>query len=710
MIEGNDGGACVSFNGGETWSSIYNQLTAQFYHLTTDNRFPHRVYGTQQDNTAISVPSRTHKGAIPWGDCYVVGNSESGHIALHPDDPDTVISGAIGSSAGGGGNLLHYDHATGQVRIITVWPELYTGWGARDMKYRFQWTYPIMFSPHDAQTLYVAGNVVFRSTDLGSSWEAISPDLTCHDPSTLEPSGGPITKDTSGAEVYATIFAFVESPHQQGVFWAGSDDGLVHISRDRGTTWNAVTPDGLPEWTLICMIEVSPHDPATAYIAATRYKLDDTRPMLYRTTDYGQTWTLITAGLPDDDYTRVVREDPVRPGLLYAGTETGAYVSFDQGDSWQPLRANLPVVPVYDLAIKDDNLIAATHGRSFWIMDDLTQLRQLAPTLADQPFALLQPRDIYRVRTPFRDRKPSPGKFYRAGLGADVTYSEALGKSGETVRKFWDAGENPPDGVMIHYHLQEAPDELTLTILDGAGETIQTYSSKPPESGEDAGEPRPPAQAGMNRFVWNLRYPPATKVPEDKTTEDAVIGPLASPGEYQVSLHAGDDAQTQTFRILKDPRVEATQEDFDAQFKFLIEIREKVSETHDGINQLRRVRQQVDQWVSRSEGHPSAETVGEAAEAVKEKLAPIEDLLIQSAYRGARDRLDLPARLNRKLAELTAVVAAADFAPPQQAYQVFDYLSGEIDEQLAALKQVIDEDVSRFANLVRDLDIPAIAT
>ena len=469
MIEGNDGGACVSFNGGDTWSTIYNQLTGQFYHLTTDNQFPHRVYGTQQDNTAISVPSRTHKGAIPWGDCYVVGNSESGHIAVHPQDSNTVISGAIGSSAGGGGNLLHYDHSTGQVRIITVWPELYTGWGAKDMKYRFQWTYPIMLSPHDPQTLYVAGNLVFRSRDQGGSWEAISPDLTRHDPSTLEASGGPITKDTSGAEVYATIFAFVESPHQAGVFWAGSDDGLVHLSRDSGATWNQVTPSDLPEWALICMIEVSPHDPATAYIAATRYKQDDTRPMLYKTTDYGQTWTSITNGLPQDDYTRVVREDPTDPGLLYAGTETGVYVSFDQGDSWQPLRANpgfrsgqaLPVVPVYDLLVKDDNLIAATHGRAFWVLDDLTQLHQLTSTLAEQPFQLLQPRDTLRVRSPFRDRKPNTGKSYRAGLGADVTYSESLGQRGETLRKFWDAGENPPDGVMVHYYLKEAPEEVT---------------------------------------------------------------------------------------------------------------------------------------------------------------------------------------------------------------------------------------------------------
>ena len=671
---------------------------------------PHRVYGTQQDNTAISVPSRTNKGAIPWGDCYVVGNSESGHIAVHPQDPNTVISGAIGSSAGGGGNLLHYDHATGQVRIITVWPELYTGWGAKDMKYRFQWTYPILFSPHDPQTLYVAGNVVFRTTDLGNSWEAISPDLTRNDPSTLEPSGGPITKDTSGAEVYATIFALVESPHEAGVFWSGSDDGLVHLSRDGGITWVAVTPDDLPEWTLICMIEVSPHDPGTAYLAATRYKLDDTRPMLYRTTDYGQTWASITVGLPQDDYTRVIREDPNRPGLLYAGTETGVYVSFNQGEAWQPLRANLPVVPVYDLAIKDDNLIAATHGRSFWILDDLSQLHQLTASLADQSFALLRSRDTYRIRTPFRDRKPAPGKIYRAGLGADVTYSESLGKSGETVRKMWDAGENPLDGVMIHYYLKDAPEEITLSILDGDGSIIQSFSSNAPEAGADAPEPRAPAEFGMNRFVWNMRYPAARKVPEDKTTEDSVVGPLASPGTYRVTLQVGADSQTQTFRIVKDPRVGASQEDLDAQFRFLIQIRDKVSETHDGINQLRRVRQQVEQWVSRAEGHASAETVSDAAESVKEELGQIEDVLIQSAYRGARDRLDLPAQLNRKLAELTAVVANADFAPTQQTYQVFDYLSADIDQQLGALQQVLDEEVAQFANLVRDLDIPAIAT
>ena len=416
MIEGNDGGACVSFNGGESWSTIYNQLTAQFYHVAADNQFPYRVYGTQQDNSAISVPSATHKGAIPWGDCYVVGNSESGHIAVHPEDPNIVISGAVGSSAGGGGNLLRYDHRTGQVRIITVWPELGTGRGAIEMKYRFQWTYPIQLSPHDPDVLYVAGNLVFRSHDQGGTWEAISPDLTRNDITKMETSGGPITRDTSGAETYGTIFAFAESPHQRGVFWAGGDDGLVHISMDGGGTWQDVTPPNLPAWTLISMIEVSPHEPEAVYLAATRYKLDEPSPMLFKTSDYGKSWTDISQGVPEADYTRVIREDPARRGLLYAGTETGIYVSFDDGASWISMQGNLPVVPVYDLLVKDNDLVAATHGRSFWVLDDLTPLRQVTTGVIEKPVHLMQPRITVRLRSPSPSRKPSQEKQYRLSL------------------------------------------------------------------------------------------------------------------------------------------------------------------------------------------------------------------------------------------------------------------------------------------------------
>ena len=458
LIQGNDGGACVSFNGGVSWSTIYNQPTAQFYHVATDAQVPYRVYGTQQDNTAISVPSRSHKGAILWEDCYPVGYSESGHIAVHPEDPNLVFSGAIGSSAGGGGNLLRYDHNTGQVRIITVWPELNSGWGAKDMKYRFQWTYPILFSPHDPNTLYVAGNLVFRSTDQGSSWEAISPDLTRHDVSKLGPSGGPITKDTSGAEVYGTIFALAESPHEKGVFWAGSDDGLMHLSRDDGNTWSDVTPRDLPEFTLVSMIEVSPHDRATAYMATTRYKLDDTSPSVYKTNDYGETWAKITDGIPEHDFVRVIRADTNRRGLLYAGTETGVYVSFDDGGSWQPMQANLPTVPVYDLAIKEDDLIAATHGRSFWILDDLTLLHQLADQAMQSADRLFAPREALRAPTPMGpERQAGQEKNYHLASQTPLAFYDKQKASGEWVRVYLDAGENPPNGVVVTYHLEKEP-------------------------------------------------------------------------------------------------------------------------------------------------------------------------------------------------------------------------------------------------------------
>ena len=712
MIEGNDGGACVSFNGGETWSTIYNQLTAQFYHVTADNRYPYRVYGTQQDNTAISVPSRSHKGAIPWGDCYTVGTSESGYIVVHPENPNVVFSGAVGSSAGGGGNLIRYDHDTGQMRLITVWPELMTGRGSKEMKYRFQWTFPIQFSPHDSNVLYVTGNMAFRSTDEGTSWEAISPDLTRQDVTKMEPSGGPITKDTSGAEVYGTIFAFVESPHEKGVFWAGSDDGLVHISRDGGENWEQITPPGMPPFTLVSMIEVSPHDPATAYIAATRYKLDEPRPMLYKTNDYGASWTEIAGNIPAHDYTRVIREDPARRGLLYAGTETGVYVSFDDGESWRSLQANLPTVPVYDLLVKEGDLVAATHGRSFWVLDNIGQIQQAADGLADEPFQLLKPAETQRLRSPLPGRKPASGKRYRMAMGADVTFVESPGPQGQAVRQVLDGGENPPHGVMIFYYLDESPeDEINLTISDGTGAVIKAWSNKQP-AGEQADdseqEPRLADQTGMNRFVWDMRYPLAEKAPGDKTTEDIATGPMAPPGTYEVRLSVGEQAQTHTFNIVKDPRVSASQEDLDAQFRFLMQIRDKVSDTHRAIMRLRSVRSQVQEWEQRAGDSESYQALVEAAGAIKQSLDDIESELVQTGHIGARQRLHLPVKLNRQLAELMAVVGIADFAPPQQTYQVFEEIGGRIDVQTVRLTDVIEEEIPKFMDLVHELEIPAI--
>ena len=726
MIEGNDGGACVSFNGGNSWSTIYNQMTSQFYHVTTDDRYPYRVLGTQQDNSAISVPSRTNKGAIPWGDCYAVGSSESGYIVVDPRDPDVVISGAIGSSPGGGGNMLRYDHKTGQVRIITVWPEMYTGWGAKDWKYRFQWTYPIQFSPHDPAVLHAAGNVLFRSTDQGSSWKPISPDLTRNDVTKMEPSGGPITKDTSAAEMYGTIFSFVESPHEEGVYWAGSDDGLVHISRDGGANWKPITPAQLPEWSLVSMIEQSPHDPATAYLAATRYKLDDNRPLLYKTNDYGETWTEITSGIPEDDFTRCIREDPVRRGLLYCGTETSAYVSFDDGGSWQPLRANMPVVPVYDLQVKGTDLIAATHGRSFWILDDLEQLRQITPDIVAERFRLFEPRATVRAAVPFGARRPTPGKSYQLALGANVTFTESETPEGARELKFLDAGSNPPPGPVFAYYLRDDPaddEEIVLSVQDAAGETIRTFSSKPPEDGKTPDTPtsptsrdnnneprerRVPAKAGVNRFVWDTRYPPARPVPGDKTTEDRLKGPLAPPGNYSVSLTVDGETQTEDFQILRDPRVQATEADFKAQFDLLIEIRDRVSEVHDSINMIRGLKRQADEWTRRTRDHSSADAVATAASSLKDKLTAIEEELIQTRYRGARDRLNLPTKLNVKLAEITNVVAAADFAPPRQAHDVLEDVGSRVAPHLEHLREVVDNEAAEFENLVHELDLPAI--
>jgi photosystem II stability/assembly factor-like uncharacterized protein len=714
MIEGNDGGACVSFNGGATWSSIYNQPTAQFYHVTTDNQFPYRVYGTQQDNTAISVPSRSHKGAILWQDCYPVGSSESGHIAVRPDDPNVVFSGAVGSAPGGGGVLLRYDHRSGQVRIVTVWPELYGGWGAKDLKYRFQWTYPIVFSPHDPNVLYVTGNVVFRSTNDGSSWEVLSPDLTRNDTTKMEASGGPITRDTSGAEHYGTIFAFVESPHAPGVFWAGSDDGWVHLSRDGGRTWTNVTPPDLPEWALISIIEPSPYDPAAVYVAATRYKLDDLQPYLYKTSDYGTTWQRITNGLPAHDFTRVIRADPTRRGLLYAGTETGVYVSFDDGASWQSLQRNLPAVPVYDLVVKDHDLVAATHGRSFWILDDLTLLHQLSDRVVQSSIHLFPPRPAYRSVLPLGAGRPrGAGKYYAVASGYPATFYETQTASGEKVRTFLDAGTNPPDGVVVTYYLRQKPTgEMTLRFLDAAGQPIKSFSSQraeaAPASPTATPEPLVPAEAGMNRFVWNMRYPDARAVPGDVSTERSLTGPLAPPGAYQVQLVVEAQTTTATFEIRQDPRVSASQADLEAQFALLMQLRDKVSETHDAINRLRDVRQQADEWLRRTQDHAMAAAVAEAAQGIKDKLTAIEQELIEGRVRAQSDSLHFPTRLNAKLTALTSVVANADAAPTQQAYAVFNDLSARIDAQLARLQDVIGRDVAALNTLLRESAIPAI--
>ena len=721
IIMGNDGGACVSFNGAGTWSSLYNQPTAEFYHVTTDNQVPYRVYGPQQDNSTISLPSRSRHAAIILADYYEVGGGESGYIAVRPDDPNIVYAGSYL------GYLTRYDHRTGQLRDITVWPETSLGWPARDARYRFQWTFPILLSPHDPNVLYATGNHVFRSTDEGSSWEEISPDLTRNDKSKMEDSGGPITRDNVGTEYYGTIFAFAESTLKRGLFWAGSDDGLVHISRDGGESWQNVTPQELPEWALISIIEPSPHDPATAYIAANRYKLDDFQPYLYKTNDYGKTWTKITTGLADNDFTRVIREDPARRGLLYAGTETGIHVSFDDGEHWYSLKLNLPAVPIHDLYIKDSDLVAATHGRSFWILDDISPLRQLNDEVREASAHVFTPRPATHFASSWGFGHPAtPGKNYRHTGAFVVTFRQEEKPGGEKVNKYLDAGQNPPDGVIVHYYLKEKPEgEVTLTFLDAGGNVIKTFSSEEKkreqsaaeekgttskEKKEEKKEPRVLKESGANRFVWNTRYPDPTKIEGYEDTEGALEGPLAPPGTYQVQLKVGDQTYAAVFQIHKDPRIAATQEDLQAQFELLLAIRNKVSDAHAVINAVRDIRRQVEEWERRAKGRDAYESVTATGKQIKQKLSAIEEELFQARAKNQLDTMDFPIRLSAKLTELAGVVSSADAAPTRQAQRVFEELSARVDAQVQQLRELIATDVAAFDKLIRDAKVPTIVS
>ncbi|MFZ1756074.1 MAG: glycosyl hydrolase [Caldilineaceae bacterium] len=722
MVQGNDGGACVSFNGGDTWSSIYNQLTGQFYHLDVDNQLPYRVYGTQQDNSSISVPSSTEKGAIPWNDCYSAGTGESGYIAVNPDDSNIVFVGAVGSSPGGGGALQRYDHRTRQIRLVTVWPEPNSGWGAKDMVHRFPWTFPILFSPHDSGVLYTCGNTVFRSTDEGHSWEIISPDLTRNDESKMQPSGGPLNLDTSGAEHYCTISTFIESAHEPGVFWAGSDDGLVHISRDGGASWQDVTPPDLPAFSLITVIEPSAFDPATVYLAATRYKLEEYGPYLFKTTDYGASWQRMDASFPAGEITRILRADPEREGLLYVGSETGLFVSLDDGGHWQRMPGNLPVVPVYDLKVKESDLVVATHGRAFWILDDLTPLRQ-APITQSPNHPITQSPTLFPPRRTLRrwllwGLGGSQGgvRNYRLSFGMLITYREMKDENGVKVWQTIDSGENPPQGVIVYYSLPaELSGEVKLTILDGAGKEIKSFGQKPkpaPGKTSDDAAVYLPVAPGLNRFVWDMRYPEAEKLPGDVITEKAVTGALAAPGHYAVRLQVGEETLEESFEIFVDPATGATPEAMAEQFALWQTVNGKITQTHAAIKKLRRVRDQMALWAENAGksglDEKQATALAERAKQIGEQLGEVEKELVSVDSKTAFDRLRKPIRLNAKLINLISVISAADAAPTRQTYDVFTHLSEQVDAQLDKLDSILEESVADFNAAVKAAEVPAV--
>jgi photosystem II stability/assembly factor-like uncharacterized protein len=710
MINSNDGGANVSFNGGKSWSE-QDQATAQFYRVAVDNDFPYHIYGAQQDNSTVRIASRTTEGGIGASDWFDVGGGESGWIAPSPKDSEIVFAGSYD------GLITRYDHRTGQLRDVNPYPNNPMGWGAGDLKYRFQWNFPIVFSPHDQNTLYAGANVVFKSTNEGQSWQIISPDLTRNDKTKQLSSGGPITKDNTTIEYYDTVFTVMESPVQAGTIWSGSDDGLVYVTRNGGKDWNNVTPskEMMPEWIQINSLDASPFDPATAYVAATMYKHDDNKPYLYKTGDYGKTWKKITNGIPATSFTRVIREDPNKRGLLYAGTENGIYVSFDDGANWQPLQLNLPVVPITDLVIhkREKELVAATQGRSFWILDDLPLLHQMMDSggfKAANEARLFAPKDAYRM----------PG-----GGGGNLPATATIGK-------------NPASGVVIYYSLKAKPTtDVVLDFLDANGKSIRKFTAtapKPqptpapgtaqvatppqqpqPPAGEEAesfGRGGAPARVttdrGLNRFVWDMRYAESTRFPGMILWAGETRGPRIAPGSYQVKLTVDGQTMTESFAVKPDPRLQTTPADYAKQMELALKIRDKLNETHNAIIQIRDARKQVEDLLKRVKDQPNSKPILDAGTALNRSLTSIEESLYQTKNQSSQDPLNFPIRLNNKLAALGGVVTGSETPPTDQSYAVYDEVAGQIDLQLQKLAQIMKSDVPAFNQLVRDQNIPAV--
>ncbi len=643
MIIADDGGAQVTFDGGSSWSTYYNQPTAQFYRVTTDNHFPYRILGAQQDNSTVRIlHTSSGRNEREW---EPTAGGESGWLAPKPDNPEVVYGGSYG------GYLTRVNHDTGERRAVNVYPDNPMGHGAEGMKYRFQWNFPILFSQHDSDVLYTAGNHLFRSTTQGHSWDIISPDLTRADSSKLGPSGGPITKDNTGVEYYATIFTVAESPHDANVLWAGSDDGLIHVTRDGGATWTDVTPDAMPEWMMINDIVAHPFAEGGAYMAGTRYKLDDFQPYLYRTSDFGETWTRITDGIDPLHFTRAIQPDHVRPGLLYAGTESGMYLSFDDGARWVSFQRNLPVVPITDLAWKDNDLVVATQGRAFWVIDDLSLLHQLFDEVAASDMWLFGSSPLVR------------------GAGSSV---------------------------VLRYYFREAPDSTgaVLRILEEDGTIIRSFGGRDLE-----------LSAGAHAFRWNTRYEDAESFEGLIMWSGSVRGPRAVPGTYRARLVAHGDSLEVSFEIRKDPRSSSTQQDLQAQFDFLIGIRDKLSEAHKAIKQIRSVRSQIQAASGRSD---AAEKVKAAADSLVRRLTTIEETLYQTRNQSRQDPLNFPIRLNNKLAAVGSNASIGEFRPTTQAIAVRDDLTMRIDVQLAMLRELLISAVPALNEMVRESDMPAI--
>ncbi len=653
MIIADDGGAQVSFDGGDNWSTYHNQPTAQFYRVTTDNHFPYRIYGAQQDNSTIRIAHRTDGYSIGERDWEATAGGESAHIAIDPLDNDIVYGGSYG------GFFTRVNHKTNERQAINVWPDNPMGYGAEGMKYRFQWNFPIFFSPNNPKKLYTASNHPHVSQNGGQSWKTISPDLTRNDSTKLGPSGGPITKDNTGVEYYCTIFAAIESPYEKDLLWVGSDDGLIHVSKDGGLKWENVTPPNMPEWMMINSIDADPFIKGGVYVAGTLYKSGDYAPYVYKTKDYGKTWALITDGIDGAHFTRVVRADPEKQGLLYCGTESGMYLSFDDGASWKPFQLNLPIVPITDLTIKDKNLIAATQGRSFWIIDDLSPLHQLNAEIGNSPFHLYKPLDSYAM-------------------------------NGGASRNSRTAGQNHSGGVMVNFYVNNDITDSTrisMEFLDNNGRLIKKFSTHAKEKKDSLA-----VEKGANLFVWNMRY-------ENAKTFDGMIlwwantsGPRAVPGLYQVKMKVDQDSITQRFEILKDPRVQSSAKNQQDQFDFLMAIRDKLSEAHLAIVHIRKVKVQLNGLKEKLNEKEHAQLLANI-KLIEEKMNGVEQNLYQTKNKSNQDPLNYPIKLTNKLGHIAALNSYGNFRPTEQEEKLKVELFKQIDTELSIFSKVKEEEI-----------------
>ncbi len=666
MIIGDDGGAQISYDGGETWSTYYNQPTAQFYRVTTDNAYPYGIYAAQQDNSTIRIEHRSDEGSIDEDNWEATAGGESAHIAVDPNNNDIVYGGSYG------GFLTRVNHDAGTVRAVNVWPDNPMGYGAEGMKYRFQWNFPIMFSKHDPKKLYTFSNHVHLSENEGQSWKLLSEDLTRNDPDKLVSSGGPITQDNTGVEYYCTIFAANESRLTEGLLWVGSDDGLIHVSRDGGVNWENVTPAELPEWSMVNSIEPSAFDEGTCYVAATRYKLGDFKPYLYRTEDYGKSWKKITNGIEDEHFTRVLREDPERKGLLYAGTETGMYISFDDGANWKPFQLNLPIVPITDLSIKNNNLIVATQGRSLWIIDDLSVLHQLEENQKSATTVLFKPKDAYRTK----------------------------GSAAEEPSK--TAGQNHPNGVVTHFYLKDLAekDSVALTYTTMAGDTLSSFKN----SSKDK-DKKLPVKKGGNTHVWDTRGKEAEQLKGMIFWWANFQGPKAVPGEYQVHLNVNGSNTSQTFKVIPDPRAEVSEADMQKQHDFISDINATVDKAHASIKKIRRVMEQLDAFTKQYQDNEATKDLVAKAKKMKEDFGAIEKTLYQTKNQSNQDPLNFPIRLTNKLAHLNSLVSMDDFAPTAQDIAVKDELTTKITSQLTAFDAMVAKEIQDFNKAFNNLNL-----